>query len=478
MSPAGPARPSAAALAEFAACVDAAGVRHAPDDLTSFTVDWRGRYHGVTPLVLRPAGVDQVQAIVRTAARHRVALVPQGGNTGLVGGGVPDASGQMVVLSLQRLNQIRHIAADDYSVTAEAGVVLADLHSATDAVDRLFPLSLGSEGSARLGGLIATNAGGVHVLRYGTMRALVLGLEAVLPDGTLFSDLGSLRKDNTGYDIKQLLIGSEGTLGVITAATLKLFPKPSTTVTALVGLADPARAVAVLSCLRAATGDQLSSFELIPEVGMALVRDQFPGTAAPMAQTWPCYALVEATSAAAGDSLRASMDAGLMAALASGDAADAVVAQSLAQAAGLWQLRERVPLAERQEGPAVKHDVSVRVADMPRFITQASATLARSHPGARVLAFGHLGDGNIHFNVRAPLGTEPADYVASQGDAITRLVHDLVIGFGGSISAEHGIGVLKRHDLARTANPAKLATMHAIKAALDPLGIFNPGRLL
>jgi FAD/FMN-containing dehydrogenase len=447
-------------------------------DLTAYTQDWRGRYHGVAALVLRPKTVADVQAIVRAAATHRVALVPQGGNTGLVGGGVPDESGTMVVLSLQRLTQIRAILPEDYSVSLDAGVILSELQTAADTVDRLFPLSLGAQGSARIGGLISTNAGGVQVLRYGTMRALVLGLEAVLPDGSLFSDMSPLRKNNTGYDIKQLLIGAEGTLGVITGATLKLFPKPQHTATAMVGLSDPARAVALLSRMRACTGDSVSSFELIPHTALELVLKFLPGTRSPLENQHLCYALIEATSTVEVDTLTPAFEAGLLAAMAAGELQDVAVAQSSTHAAAFWKLRESIPEAEKAEGPAVKHDVSVPVMDMPHFIEVATQAVEQAVAGVRVLAFGHLGDGNVHFNVRPPIGAVPADFVRDHGSAVSQLVHDVVMRFGGSISAEHGIGALKRDELARVGDPAKLAAMRAIKAALDPLGIMNPTRVL
>ncbi len=470
--------PNAETLAALALAAGPRGSLASADDLAPFTQDWRGRYHGKTSLVLQPATVAQVQAIVRIAAQHKVALVPQGGNTGLVGGGVPDASGAMVVLSLARLNQIRALNADDYSVVVDAGVILSDLHTAADAADRLFPLSLGAQGSARIGGLIATNAGGVQVLRYGSMRALVLGIEAVLADGSLFQGLSPLRKDNSGYDIKQLLIGSEGTLGVITGATLKLFPKPRQIATAFVGLANPACAVQLLSRMRGVTGDMVSSFELMPQNGLELVQRFMPSTRAPLGQAYPWYALIEATSAAAGDALHTALETGLTEAMESGEIQNAALAMSAAQAASFWAIRENIPLAEKAEGGAVKHDVSVSVADMPRFILQATADLEGWLKDTRVLAFGHLGDGNVHFNLRPPLGTDPAAFIAAHGDAVSARLHDLVIRFGGSISAEHGIGALKKDELARTADPAKYAVMQLIKQSLDPAGIMNPGRLL
>ena len=341
----------------------------------------------------------------------------------------------------------------------------------------MFPLSLGAKGSATVGGLVSTNAGGVQVLRYGTMRALTLGIEAVLPDGSVLNQLSALRKDNTGYDIKQLLIGAEGTLGFVTAAALKLVPRPMSVATAFVGLASPAQALALLARLRAATGDAIDSFELMPRDGLDLVFAHIPDTRDPLAGKHAWYVLIEATSARAGDPLGDALEAAVGAALEAGEAADAVIAASEAQRAALWKLRETLPEAERVDGASVKHDVSVPVALMPAFIAEATPAIERGWPGARVLAFGHLGDGNVHFNARPPQGVSYEAF-RDHGPAITRLVNDITVAHGGSISAEHGIGTLKREELARLGDPAKLAAMRAVKAALDPLGIMNPGKLL
>jgi FAD/FMN-containing dehydrogenase len=473
--------PADMALAAFKAAVGPGGFIADAADMLPYVEDWRGRYAGVTPLVLRPETTEQVAAIVRIAAAHRVALVPQGGNTGLVGGGVPDMSGGMVMVNLQRMNRIRTMAADDFTVVTEAGVILSDLHAAADGVDREFPLSLAAKGSARIGGLISTNAGGVQVLRYGCMRSLVLGLEAVLPSGDIFHGLTPLRKDNTGYDLKQLLIGAEGTLGIITAATLKLYPKPRQTATAFVALRDPEDAVTLLRQLRQATGDMVSSFELIPKTGIEIVLQFIPGTRDPfpggMATPWAV--LVEATSAAEGDVLASQLEAGLMAALEAGLIDDVVLAQNQTQAAMLWKIRESLPDAEKIEGGSLKHDVSVAVAAMPAFMAEATADLEALLPGSRVLAFGHLGDGNVHFNLRPTVGADATAFYADHHDTVAARVHDIVVErYGGSISAEHGIGTLKRDEHARLADPAKLAAQRAIKAALDPQNIMNPGRVL
>nr|WP_310498181.1 FAD-binding oxidoreductase [Sandarakinorhabdus sp.] len=441
-----------------------------PDLIAPRLTDWRGRYTGASPLLLLPRTTAQVAAIVASAAAHRVALVPQGGNTGLVGGGIPAADGSSVLLSLARMNRIRSVDGDGLLLVAEAGVVLANVHDAALAIGCRFPLSLGARGSATIGGLVSTNAGGVEVLRHGTMRALVAGIEAVLPDGTILDQLTGLAKDNTGYDIKQLLIGAEGTLGVVTAAALRLVPAPRHHSIAWAGIDDPAAALALLVRLRGDSGGQVESFEIIPDAGLQMVLRHLDGHRPPLAGSHPWHVLVELAGPAPLDDM-------LLAALA--DAArDAVIAASDAQGAALWRLREELPLAERRDGPAVHHDIAVPVAMMPAFALSATRTVEMAIPGARVLAFGHLGDGNLHFNVRAPAIPDAADWIAAHRDAITALVHRLVVDAGGSISAEHGIGVLKRDDLGWAANPAKLAAMRAIKAALDPLGIMNPGKVL
>jgi FAD/FMN-containing dehydrogenase len=449
-----------------------------PDVLAAASRDWRGEYAGRTELVLRPDTVAAVQAIVQTARRHQVPLVCQGGNTGLVGGSTPDDSGREVVLSLTRLNRIRRVDADDFSLVTEAGVILSDVQAAAAAVDRLFPLSLASEGSARVGGLVATNAGGVQVLRYGTMRAHVLGLEAVLPDGSLLNGLSALRKDNTGFDLRQLLIGAEGTLGVITAAALRLVPAHRTSVVAWAGLTGAAAAVPLLARLRAATADQVNAFELMPQAGLDLLAEQFPGTSAPLAEPHDWQVLMDVASAADDPTLADRLEAALAQAVEDGLVADAVVARSVAQARALWVLRERLPEAEKREGRALKHDIAVPVSAVPAFLDQAAALVQRLAPQARVLAFGHVGDGNLHYNVRPPRA--PANHPAffAAGAAVTAALHDLAVAMGGAISAEHGIGRSRRAELARLADPAKLAAMKAVKAALDPDNLFNPGRML
>jgi FAD/FMN-containing dehydrogenase len=438
-----------------------------PDLIAPRLTDWRGRYTGATPLLLLPRDTATVSRIVRAAAQHRVGLVPQGGNTGLVGGGIPASDGSGVLLSLARMNRIRTMDAPGRLLIAEAGVILADAHRAAADAGLAFPLSLGAKGSATVGGLAATNAGGVQVLRHGTMRALVAGMEAVLPDGSVLNQLAGLAKDNTGLDIKQLLIGAEGTLGIITALALKLVPAPRHRAVGWAGVARPQAALALLSHLTALTGGQVESFELIPAAGVDLVAGQF-GLASPLSGPHAWHVLVELAGPQPLEDLLAE-------GLAQAD--DAVIAQSEAQAQALWRRREDLPLAERADGPAVHHDIAVPVSQLPDFAEAATAAVETAFPGARVLAFGHLGDGNLHFNVRAPASGDAPAWIAANKAAITTLVHDLVAAAGGSISAEHGIGVMKREDLARLGDPARLAAMRAIKAALDPFGIMNPGKL-
>ena len=460
-----------AALLALCAAAGAGNWNRDTATLAPQLTDWRGQYHGASPLLLLPRNTAQVAAIVRAAAVTRTPLVPQGGNTGLVGGGIPPADGSAVLISTRRMNRIRAQDADGLTMTVEAGCVLQAVHEAAAAMACAFPLSLAAKGSATIGGLVATNAGGVQVLRHGTMRALVAGIEAVLPDGSVLDQLTGLAKDNTGYDIKQLLIGAEGTLGIVTAVALRLVPAPAFRAVAWVGLDTPAAALALLARLRRASGGQVESFELIPGDGLALVLRHMDGARAPLAGEHPWHVLVELAGPAP-------LDALLGDELLAAGVADAVVAASKAQAAALWRLREDLPEAERREGPAVHHDIAVAVAAMPGFTVAAAARVMAEFSGARVIAFGHLGDGNLHFNVRPPADADAAAWLAPRRAQITALVHDLVTAAGGSISAEHGIGVLKRADLARLGNPAKLAAIRAIKAALDPLGIMNPGKVV
>ena len=467
--------PGPDALAALAAAAGPGGATDDPAELAPLLVDWRGKVHGGAALLLRPATTAAVANIVAAARDHRVALVPQGGNTGLVGGGIPDRGGNAVLVSLARLNAIRAVDAAGLTLTAEAGAILSNVHDAARAAGCEFPLSLGAKGSATIGGLVSTNAGGVQVLRHGTMRALVAGLEAVLPSGNVLHQLTGLAKDNSGYDIKQLLIGAEGTLGIVTAVALRLVPAPEARAVAWAGVASPHAALALLARLRRASGGQVESFELIPASGLDLVLRLLPDNRAPLGGPHAWHVLVEL--AGQGD-LDALLTDSLQDAGAAGEIDDATVAASGAQGAALWRIREELPEAERRDGPSLHHDISVAVAAMPGFTLDAAAAVEAAFAGARVLSFGHLGDGNLHFNVRPPAEGDPAAWIDAHGDAVTRLVYDLVAAAGGSISAEHGIGTVKRAALARLGDPAKLAAMRAVKAALDPLGIMNPGKIL
>ena len=453
------------------------GFTRDPDVLSPWLSDWRGRYRGQAAALLSPASAAEVQEIVARCAGEGVALVPQGGNTSMVGGATPAADGGALLLSLRRMNAIRSVSAGDNVAVAEAGVILSDLHDAAAAAGRRFPLSLAAKGSATVGGLVSTNAGGTQVLRFGTMRALVLGLEAVLPDGSLLDGLSALRKDNRGYDLKQLLIGAEGTLGVVTAASLRLVAAAGSNSVAWVGLATPAAALGLLRRLEERLGEAVESFELVPEDALGLVLAGIAGTRAPLAGPHRWHVLVESAAPEGGRDAGEALQEALAAALEEGLAEDATVAASEAQSAALWRLRESISEAERLQGPSVKHDVSVPVSSMPDFIERGREAVEARFAGVRVVAFGHLGDGNVHFNVQPPAG-EPAEaWLEAHSEAVTRSVHDLVAAARGSISAEHGIGEMKKAEYARTAPPARLAAQRAIKAALDPNGIMNPGKI-
>ncbi|HSD34644.1 MAG TPA: FAD-binding oxidoreductase [Alphaproteobacteria bacterium] len=468
--------PSAALLDRLKARVGPAGFLEEERDLAPYLTDWRGLYRGRTPLVLRPGSTEEAAEIVRLCAEARVAIVPQGGNTGLVGGSVPDAGGEQILVSMSRLNRIRALDAEDFTMTAEAGCVLADAQQAAAAADRLFPLSLGAEGRCQIGGVISTNAGGIAVLRYGSMRALVLGLEAVLADGSVWNGLRRLRKDNTGYDLKQLFIGAEGTLGLVTAAVLKLFPRPSETVTGLVAAPNAAAAVSLLARLRAASDDRVTSFELMSRASIDLAVAFVPETADPMPQA-PACVLIELSSGSSGAGLREIVEAALADAIDAGLALDAVLAASEAQARRLWRLREAVPEAQRLSGPSVKHDISAPVSAVPELLARAGEAVEKVLPGTRPMPFGHVGDGNIHYNLLAPVGMSDEAFLAKSGD-LTRAVHDVVAAIGGSISAEHGLGQLRRAEALHYKSAVEIDLMRRVKAALDPLGIMNPGKVI
>jgi len=438
--------------------------------------DWRKRYRGASAAMLSPASTAEVVEIVRLCAEHRVPIVPQGGNSSMVAGATPPDDGRALLLSMRRMNGIRSISPTGNSAVCEAGVILSALHDAAGAVGRRFPLSLGAKGTATVGGLISTNAGGTQVLRFGTMRSLVQGIEAVLPDGSLFTSLAPLKKDNRGYDIRQLLIGAEGTLGIVTAANLKLIDAVGSRAVAWVGLGSPEKALELLRLLESAMGEAIESFELVPKVAHDLVLAHVPGTRAPLAGDHAWHVLVEATAPMVAPSPEKALGRALMAAMETSVVEDASIAASEAQAEAFWRIRESISEAEQKDGPAAKHDISVEVASMPRFMTEAAAAVEDRFRGTRVIAFGHLGDGNVHFNVRAPEGA--ADWLKGEGLAVTSFVHDLVVEAGGSISAEHGIGQMRLAELQRVGDPARLGAMRAIKRALDPDGIMNPGKLV
>jgi FAD/FMN-containing dehydrogenase len=453
------------------------GFTRDPADIAPWATDWRGRYRGEAAALVSPASAADTSAVVRLCAEAGVALVPQGGNSSMVGGATPDGSGRALILSLRRMNRIRSIDPAGGIAVCEAGVILANLHEAALAVGRRFPLTLGAKGSATIGGLVSTNAGGTQVLRFGTMRALVQGIEAVLPDGSLFEGLAALKKDNRGYDLRQLLIGAEGTLGVVTAASLTLVPAIGERAVAWVGVETPAAAQALLRHLEATMGAAVESFEIVPRSALDLVLAHIPDTRPPLAETTPWNVLVEAVAPMATPSPERALYEGLRSALETGIASDAVIAASESQAEAFWRLRDSISEAEKKDGPAAKHDISVPVDAMAGFMIETGAAVERRFPGTRVNAFGHLGDGNIHFNVRAPEGSGEA-WVEGEGKAVNAFVDDLVTAAGGSISAEHGIGQAKLAELARLGDPARLGAMRAIKQALDPNGIMNPGKLV
>jgi len=444
-------------------------------DVAPYVVDWRGRYRGNARAVVQPASTDQVARVVRACAELAVPIVPQGGNTGMCGAATPDRSGDEVVLSLARMRAIRALDAANATITVEAGVTLADVQQAARDAGMLFPLSLASEGSCTIGGNLSTNAGGTAVLRYGNARELVLGVEVVLADGRIWNGLRGLRKDNTGYDLKQLFVGSEGTLGIVTAAVLKLYPAPSARVTALAAVADVAHAVELLRAMKHALGDRLTGFELISGFALHLSRKHHPGSPDPL-PGHPWYVLLQVDDS--GDvALADVVESALSRTAENALIVDATIAQSQEQADRLWSLRENISEAQRREGQNVKHDISLPISAIAPFTRDAENAIVAAFPGARVVVFGHLGDGNLHYNVAAPEGADAQQFLANTR-AINRIVHDRVVAAGGSISAEHGIGVLKRDELAHYKTPLELELMRRIKSALDPRGLLNPGKVL
>ncbi len=436
----------------------------------------RGLFHGKARLVARPASTGELAELVRICVEETVAIVPQGGNTGLCGGASPTDENQIVV-SLSRMNKIRAVDPVNFTMTVEAGVVLQTVQAAAESVDCLFPVSLGAEGSCQIGGNISTNAGGTGVLRYGNTREQVLGLEVVLPDGRIWDGLKALRKDNTGYDLKQLFIGGEGTLGIVTAAVLKMYPRARDQQTAFCALKNLQSSLALLGRARNATGDQVTGFELVPRIGLEMGCELVPGVADPFDQPYEWYALIELSSSRPDAGLTDILESLLGEAIEEGEVLDAVVASSLEQRKALWKIREGIPEAQKKAGGSIKHDVSVPVAQVPFFIERASRAVETALDGVRVVPFGHLGDGNIHFNLSQPVGADKEAFI-DRWEEMNRIVHDIVVGMQGSISAEHGIGRLKKGELAHYKSPVELDLMRKIKQALDPRGIMNPGNIL
>ncbi len=448
------------------------------NDIAPWLVDWRGRFHGASRAILAPSSTDEVAAVVALAAAHGVPLVPQGGNTSMVGGATPSADGSALILSLRRMTRIRSIDPQSSVAIVEAGVVLSNLHDAAAAQGLRFPLDLGAKGSATVGGLVSTNAGGTQVLRFGTMRRLTLGLEAVMPDGRIWHGLDVLKKDNRGYDINQLLVAAEGTLGIVTAAALRLVPAVVDRAVAWLAVADPGTALKTLRSMEVRSNEAIESFEVMPGDTLELVLRHIPGTRAPFDRVWPWLALVEYVGPDAKDRLTE-----LLATVFEADlVTDAVIAANEVQANSFWRLRDTISEAERAEGPTMAHDISVPVDAMPSFMVDAARRVEAAFPGVTASAFGHLGDGNVHFHVRAPkgvgFGAAGEAWRHEVGEPAGSLVYDLVVQAGGSLSAEHGIGQMKRDELIRLSDPIRIATLRAIKAAIDPQGIMNPGKLV
>ena len=453
------------------------GVLTEGPDLEPYLVDHRKLYHGHALAVVLPRTVEHVSRILKFCNDHGIGVIPHGGNTGYCGGATPDESGEQIVICMRRMNRIRSVDPLNYSLVVEAGCILADVQRAADEVERLFPLSLGSEGTCQIGGNLSTNAGGLSVLRYGMMRDLVLGLEVVLADGRVLPALSALRKDNTGYDIKSLFIGAEGTLGIITAASLKLFPKVRASATAFAAVATVRAAVDLLARLKESSGDRVSSFELIPRIGVELTTRHIPGVSDPLEKPHSWYVLCELTSARAADPLDAVLEEALSQALEDGLVLDAALAQSERERIALWKLRESLPEAQRVDGASLKHDIAVSIHSLPDFVERACTWVSEHVPDGRLVVYGHVGDGNLHFNLNQAPGSDRDTFLGRE-PIIRRAIHDLVREFSGSFSAEHGIGRLKVHELERYASPVELDLMRAVKKALDPNGVLNPGKVL
>lgn len=455
------------------------GLQRDRQDIEPWLTDWRGRYTGKAFALASPANTAEAAALVKLCAQHRIPIVPQGGNSGMVGGATPDESGDALLLSLRRMNTIRSLDPMAGQAVCDAGVILQTFHEAVDAADLRFPLTLGGKGSATIGGLVSTNAGGTQVLRHGTMRAQVLGIEAVLADGSVFNGLTALKKDNRGFDLKQLLIGSEGTLGIVTAVNLRLLPAATARATAWIGLSGIVEARTLLRHMERAMGDTLEGFEVVPDHCLASVIDHLPDARNPLARAHSWNALIECVGTGrSGDELHEQLEGALGEAMEAGLLQDAVIASNERQAEDFWTLRDSISAAERALGPAMQHDISVPVEKMPEFILAAIPAIEDAFPGTRGIAFGHLGDGNVHFHIIAPEGAVPGQWEDGEGKQISARVYDLVTEWGGSISAEHGIGQMKIAELERLNDPVALSIMRSVKNALDPQGILNPGKLV
>lgn len=461
----------------FAEIIGEAHVLTDASDQAPYLTEWRDLYQGVTSMVLRPGSTEEVSAVMTYAYQHDLKVVPQGGNTGLVGGQIPQETGDEIVLSLSRLNKVRAVDPVGFTIIVESGVVLETLQNEAEKVDRLFPLSLGAQGSCQIGGNISTNAGGTSVLAYGNTRDLVLGLEVILPTGEIWNGLRTLRKDNTGYDLKQLFIGAEGTLGIITAASLKLFPKPKKMEAAFVGLPDPHAALKLFTLAKAQAGPVLTGFEIMPRIGVAFCLNHLDGARDPLEGSHAWYVLMELSSGSDAFPVRDLLEGILGDAFEDGLVEDAAFAQNLGQVQDFWHIRHGMSEVQKAEGGSIKHDVSVPVALIPDFLDKAAAAVEAFVPGCRPVPFGHIGDGNIHFNVSQPVGADKAAYLAHWDD-MNAIVHGIVQDFGGSISAEHGIGRLKRSLLKEVKTDIELDLMQRIKSAFDPKGLLNPERVL
>ncbi|EFM56451.1 MULTISPECIES: FAD-binding oxidoreductase [Brucella] len=469
--------PDTALIERFAAIVGEKNALTAPEDIAAYLIEQRDLYHGRTPLVLRPGSTEEVAAIMKLATETRTPVVPQGGNTGLVGGQQPDESGAAIILSLGRMNRIRNLDTVGNLVTLEAGVILKNLQDAAEKAGRLFPLSLGAEGSCQIGGNLGSNAGGTAVLAYGNMRELCLGLEVVLPTGEILNDLRYVKKDNTGYDLKDIFVGSEGTLGVITAAVLKIFPQPKGKGVAYAGLRNPEDVLRLFQLATEHAGPSLTGFELMPRVGVEFTVRHVDGVRDPLESPHDWYVLIDISSSRSEEDARTTLETILTEAFENDLIQDAAIAESVAQAQSFWKMREEMSWAQKPEGGSIKHDISVPVASIPAFIHEANAATLDMIPGARVVCFGHIGDGNLHYNVSQPVGADKEAFLARWHD-LNHRIHTIVASYGGSISAEHGIGQLKREELAFFKQDIALDLMRRIKAAFDPAGIMNPGKVL